>query len=77
MTSQGMPLSITTFVRVDCVSLQPLDPALQPDPLFQQHPELLLDRGVVASQISNFLISVGTGGELAGTALDPNGGQGG
>jgi hypothetical protein len=77
MTAQGIPLSITTFVMVDCVSLLPLPPDSQPDPLLKQHPELLLDRGVVAAQINDFLVSVGTGGELAGTALDPNGGQGG
>ena len=76
MTVAGEALSITTFVRVDCVSLQPLDPAEQPDPLFQQHPELLLDRGVVADMLNQFTVSIAQGGLIAGSALDPNGGQG-
>jgi hypothetical protein len=76
MTAAGQGLSITTFVEVDCVSLQPLDPKIQPDPLFAAHPELLLDRGVVADMLNQFTVSIAQGGLISGSALDPNGGQG-
>ncbi|KAF1988733.1 hypothetical protein K402DRAFT_452501 [Aulographum hederae CBS 113979] len=65
----------TIFVRTDCVTREPLELQFQ-DQLFQAHPELLLDRGVVAERIQDFLRSVGSGGVIGGTALDENGGQG-
>jgi hypothetical protein len=62
-------MSITTFVRVDCVSLQPLLPQDQPDPIFKAHPELLLDRGVVAQNIDAWLQSqIDQGGKRDGSA---------
>jgi hypothetical protein len=72
----GIADTETVFVRTDCVTRMPL-PADEQDPIFQQHPELLLDRGTVANMITGFLVSAAKGGQTQGTALDPNGGQGG
>ena len=63
-------------MEVDCVSLQPLNPGIQPDRSFAALPELLLDRGVVADMFYQFTVSIAQGGLIAGPALDPNGGQG-
>jgi hypothetical protein len=48
----------------------------QQDKLFQDHPELLLDRRVTEKMISEYLVYLSTGGEVKGFTPNPNGGQG-
>lgn len=72
----GMQDTETIFVRTNCADRMPL-PADQQDQIFQKHPELLLDRGVVASKFAAYFRSASSGGQTKGTGMDPNGGQGG
>jgi hypothetical protein len=60
-----------------CISTA-LPLAEQPDAIFAAHPELLLDRGVVAAMIGDFLATAVTDGAflVSDSALDANGGQG-
>ena len=72
-TGEGVD-SVTIFIRTDCITRIPLD-LFQQDPLTAKHPELLLNRGTIASYLTNYLNTIPSG--LSGTAIDPNGGQGG
>lgn len=52
----------------------PLDLSQQ-DILIQKHPEVLLSRSTISALLNHFVNLITPG--LAGTAADPNGGQGG
>lgn len=73
----GQYESETQFVFTDCTTHVPKDAGYQ-NQLFRDHPELLLDRGVVANQITAYLLltSLSKGGQVGTSALNPNGGQG-